>query len=55
MTRDWVVLYCERDGHEGQYTVVSERRGPLAGQRVVRGREGECHAPYTGGARTARA
>ncbi len=40
--RDWVVLYWERDGDEDQATVVTERRGPLAGRRVVRGREGEC-------------
>lgn len=41
-TRDWVVVYFERDGHEDQCTVVTEYSGPLAGQRVVRGREGEC-------------
>ena len=35
-TRDWVVVYWERDGHEDQCTVVTERQGPLAGQRVVR-------------------
>jgi hypothetical protein len=40
-TRDWVVIYFERDGHEDQCTVVTERRGPLAGRRVVRGREDE--------------
>lgn len=36
--RDWVVIYFERDGHEGQCTVVTEYRGPHRGQRVVRGR-----------------
>ena len=41
-TRDWVVIYYERDGDEGQCTVVSEHTGPLAGRRVVRGREAEC-------------
>lgn len=43
---DWVVLYAE-DGahHERQYTVVTAQRGPLAGRRVVRGREDECRAP----------
>ena len=46
MTHDWVVLYYERDGEEGQCTVVTERRGPLAGRRVVRGREAECGAHY---------
>jgi hypothetical protein len=41
-TRDWVVLFYERNGDEGQCTVVTETRGPLAGRRVVRGRESEC-------------
>jgi hypothetical protein len=40
-TRDWVVIYYDRDGDEDQCTVVTERRGPLAGRRVVRGRESE--------------
>lgn len=40
---DWVVLYCEDENHaERQYTVVTTLAGPLAGQRVVRGREAEC-------------
>ena len=47
-TRDWVVLYCYDDEHaEGQHTVVSETHGPLAGRRVVRGREAECRGYYT--------
>jgi hypothetical protein len=46
MTRDWVILVYERDGHEEQCTVVTETRGVLAGHRVVRGREGECRAHY---------
>lgn len=42
-TDDWVVLYFyDGDHREGQYTVVTETYGPLKGQRVVRGREGEC-------------
>lgn len=45
-TRDWVVIYFERDGHEDQCTVVTEHRGPLAGRRVVRGREKECRDHY---------
>jgi DNA polymerase (family X) len=45
-TRDWLVLYCERDGQEDQCTIVTERRGPLAGRRVVRGRESECQVHY---------
>lgn len=41
-TRDWVVIYYERDGHENQCTVVTEHQGPLRGRRVIRGRESEC-------------
>jgi hypothetical protein len=44
-TRDWVVIYWERDGHEDQCTVVTERRGELAGRRVVRGRESDTPKP----------
>lgn len=44
-TRDWVVIYWEREGHEGQCTVVTEHRGPRAGLRVVRGREQETPLP----------
>ena len=47
-TRDWVVIYYERDGDEGQCTVVSERRGLLRGHRVVRGRESESAASRPG-------
>jgi Holliday junction resolvasome RuvABC DNA-binding subunit len=41
-TRDWVVLYL--DGHPGErpWTVITSTRGPLAGRRIVRGREMEC-------------
>lgn len=46
-TRDWVVLYFYHDHHgESQCTVVTEQRGPLMGQRVVRGRERECRTYY---------
>jgi hypothetical protein len=46
-TRDWVVLYFyDADHVERQRTVVTEARGPLAGRRVVRGREGECQTFY---------
>ena len=31
----------ERDGHQDQCTMVTEYSGALAGQRVVRGRDGE--------------
>jgi DNA uptake protein ComE-like DNA-binding protein len=51
-TRDWVVIYYERDGDERQCTVVSERRGLLRGQRVVRGRESESAVSRSGGAET---
>jgi len=41
-TRDWVVIYFyDGDHHEGQCTVVTETHGPLAGKRVIRGRESE--------------
>ena len=44
---DWVVIYfSDPDGEEGQFTVVTERRGTLTGQRVVRGREPECARYY---------
>ena len=48
---DWVVIYFYDDDHrEGQHTVVTEIRGPLAGKRVVRGREAECRQYYAGAA-----
>lgn len=44
-TRDWLVVYFRKDGQpEGRCTIVTETRGPLAGQRVVRAREAECEA-----------
>jgi putative hydrolase len=46
-TKDWVVIYYHLDTEpESQCTVVTETRGPLAGRRVVRGREGECSVHY---------
>jgi hypothetical protein len=45
-TKDWVVVYAHLDAEpESQSSVVTERRAPLSGRRVVRGREEEC-APY---------
>ena len=42
-TGDWVILYYHRPNQpEGQATVVTEWRGRLRGERVVRGREREC-------------
>lgn len=47
-TRDWVVLYfTDGDHRERQCTVVTETRGPHAGERVVRGREAEQFADAT--------
>jgi hypothetical protein len=44
-THDWVVIYFyDGDHRERQCTVVTESRGALSGQRVVRGREPECEA-----------
>lgn len=46
-THDWVVIYFARaGGREHTRTVVTETRGPLEGQRVVRGREAECRNYY---------
>ena len=54
-TRDWVVVFFEDDeGKErGQATVVTEYRGDLKGERVVRGREPECGVHYRALARVA--
>lgn len=42
---DWVVIYHHTDAlPESQCTIVTETRGPLAGHRVVRGREAEALA-----------
>jgi hypothetical protein len=45
-TRDWVVIYHDGPVGEHRETVVTVRGGPLAGRRVVRGREGECTRLY---------
>jgi len=45
-TRDWVVVYFEKNGHENQCTVVTEYKGPLSGKRVIRGREKACLEYY---------
>jgi hypothetical protein len=45
---DWVVIFYSDHGADGQATVVTERRGVLAGKRVVRGREPECARYYRG-------
>jgi len=48
-THDWVVIYRDDHGGKGQWTVVTARSGPLAGRRVVRGRERECRALHHAG------
>jgi hypothetical protein len=45
-THDWVVIAFHDGFHSGQRTLVTETRGELRGQRVVRGRELECRAYY---------
>jgi hypothetical protein len=45
-THDWVVIYRDDRGGDGQWTVVTARLGPLRGRRVVRGRERECEQHY---------
>jgi len=45
-THDWVVMYYDGGQSERQCTVVTEHRGPMANQRVVRGRETECIEYY---------
>jgi hypothetical protein len=42
--RDWVLIRFDAGPSSGERTVVTETRQPLAGQRVVRGRERECGA-----------
>jgi hypothetical protein len=51
-TREWVVIYVDGGRGDRQYTVVTASRGPLAGKRVVRGREPECLAHYRARAAT---
>ncbi|HEY7395029.1 MAG TPA: hypothetical protein VH559_09300 [Gemmatimonadaceae bacterium] len=45
-THDWVVISFDGRGRDQQCTVVTSAKGPLAGRRVVRGREVECIAHY---------
>lgn len=45
-TRDWVVLNFDDGRGEHQCTAVTAPRGPLAGRRIVRGRERECITHY---------
>ncbi len=45
-TRDWVVIYYEKNGIERQATVMTAGSGALKGKRIVRGREDECRQYY---------
>jgi hypothetical protein len=45
-TSDWVVIYYDGIGGERQCTVITSAFGPLAGRRIVRGREPECLKHY---------
>jgi DNA polymerase (family X) len=45
-THDWVVVYWDGARGESQATVITSRRGPLQGLRIVRGREEECARSY---------
>ena len=52
-TADWVIVYYHTNSSpEGQCTIVTETHGPLAGRRVVRGREKECRAAAKSQARS---
>jgi DNA polymerase (family 10) len=44
--RDWVVIYRDDAGGDGQWTVITAAFGKLRGRRIVRGREAECEAYY---------
>lgn len=45
-TKDWVVLSYNQRNREQQCTVITSQRGPLAGKRIVRGRETGCLEYY---------
>lgn len=45
-TFDWVVIYYDDEGNDGQCTVITATYGALAGRRIVRGREAECMQYY---------
>lgn len=46
-TFDWVVIYYDGTVGERQCTVITAMNGPLAGKRIVRGREAECMRHYS--------
>ena len=45
-TSDWVVIYYDGTNGERQCTVITSAFGPLAGRRIIRGREPECMDYY---------
>jgi hypothetical protein len=45
-THDWVVIYRDDTEHGGPWTIITATFGPLNGQRIIRGREGECQQFY---------
>ena len=45
-TSDWVVIFYDGRGGERQCTVITSTLGPLAGKRIIRGREPECIKHY---------
>ncbi len=54
-THDWVLLYWDDGAREHQCTAITAQRGPLAGRRVIAGREAECEAHYESAAPSDRA
>ncbi len=45
-TSDWVVIYYDGRGGERQCTAITSAYDPLAGKRIIRGREPECLEYY---------
>ena len=45
-THDWVILYHDGATGERQNTVITAQQGPMAGHRIIRGRETECLKYY---------
>ncbi|MGH9872917.1 MAG: helix-hairpin-helix domain-containing protein [Pyrinomonadaceae bacterium] len=45
-TSNWVVIYYDGRAGERQCTVITCAYGPLAGSRIIRGREAECMNHY---------
>lgn len=46
-THDWVILYHDGGSGERQATAITAQHGPMADQRIIRGRETECLEYYT--------